>query len=146
MPKAVYPSKYNTIGLNHIALPCRDMDRTIAFYERYADMKVVHTRKGDMGRIVWMSDCIREFVLVFLEGASTERPLGPLAHLGVGCKSRAEVDRKLAMARDEGIDTDGPYDNPPPVGYWAFLSDPDGHTLELSYGQAVAFAVERASS
>jgi hypothetical protein len=28
------------------------------------------------------------------------------------------------------------------VGYWAFLSDPDGHTLEISHGQEVGFAVK----
>jgi hypothetical protein len=27
------------------------------------------------------------------------------------------------------------------VGYWALLRDPDGHNLELSYGQQVALAV-----
>ena len=30
-----------------------------------------------------------------------------------------------------------------PVGYWALISDPDGHTLELSFGQEVGFSVEK---
>jgi len=30
-----------------------------------------------------------------------------------------------------------PRDDGPPVGIWAFLQDPDGHTLELSYGQEI---------
>jgi hypothetical protein len=38
----------------------------------------------------------------------------------------------------------GPTDSGYPVGYWALLSDPDGHTLELSYGQEVGLTVERA--
>ena len=29
----------------------------------------------------------------------------------------------------------------PPVGYWAFLRDPDGHTLEVSFGQQVGLTV-----
>ncbi len=33
-------------------------------------------------------------------------------------------------------------DSGPPVGYWAFFRDPDGNTLELSYGQDVRSAVE----
>lgn len=109
-------------------------------------MKVVHSRQGETGRIVWLSDYTRPFVIVFLEGASTKRPLGPVAHLGVGCESRTEVDRLVNMARAEGIDVDGPHDSAPPVGYWAFLTDPDGHKLELSYGQDIGPAVERASS
>jgi hypothetical protein len=31
----------------------------------------------------------------------------------------------------------------PPVGYWAFLRDPDGHTLEISFGQEVGVTVEK---
>jgi hypothetical protein len=30
-----------------------------------------------------------------------------------------------------------------PVGYWALLRDPDGHALELSYGQEVGLTVAR---
>ncbi len=40
----------------------------------------------------------------------------------------------------------GPTDSPYPVGYWALISDPDDHTLELSYGQEVALAVSRAKN
>jgi hypothetical protein len=32
------------------------------------------------------------------------------------------------------------------VGYWAFLQDPDGHTLELSYGQEFGLTVEKDAS
>src|SRR6266581_1223949 len=35
-----------------------------------------------------------------------------------------------------------PEDSGPPVGYWAFLRDPDGHTLEIAYGQELGLAVE----
>jgi hypothetical protein len=35
----------------------------------------------------------------------------------------------------------GPRDYGPPVGYWAFLSDPDGHTVEISHGQEVGLTV-----
>jgi len=45
------------------------------------------------------------------------------------------------MARDEERLIDGPTDSGPPVGYWAFLRDPDGHTLEVSYGQEVETTV-----
>ena len=33
-----------------------------------------------------------------------------------------------------------------PVGYWALISDPDGHTLEIAYGQEVALTVEESSN
>jgi hypothetical protein len=39
----------------------------------------------------------------------------------------------------------GPTDSGYPVGYWAFLSDPDGNTLEISYGQEIALTLEKSS-
>lgn len=145
---ALIPHDYRAldVGLSHIALPCENMVKTISFYERYARMQVVHRRQGEMGEVVWLSDKTRPFVIVFLEGAPTDTPLGPLAHLGVGCESRAEVDRLVTLAKKEGIEVYGPRDSGPPVGYWAFLTDPDGHKLELSHGQEVGLSVERASN
>ena len=60
-------------------------------------------------------------------------------------QSRDEVERLCERARDEGCLVSGPTDYGPPVGYWAFLSDPDGHTLELSFGQEVALTIEESS-
>ena len=51
-----------------------------------------------------------------------------------GCASRSRCDR-------DGCLVAGPTDSGPPIGYWAFLRDPDGHTLELSFGQDIAFTV-----
>lgn len=54
------------------------------------------------------------------------------------------MDRLCAEAREERRLLTEPVDSGYPVGYWALLSDPDGHTLELSYGQEVGLTVERA--
>ena len=128
------------IGLTHVALPVHDLDASIAFYARYARMQVVHRRES----VVWLSDKTRPFVIVLMQGGEVEHPLRPAAHLGVACESREEVDRLCALAREEETLVGGPQDYGPPVGYWAFLSDPDGHTLEISYGQDVGLTVERA--
>ena len=96
------------------------------------------------GRVAWLSDGTRPFVIVLIETGTVENPLVPIAHLGVGCESREEVDRLAARAHAEGRPVWGPTDSPPPVGYWALISDPDHHTLELSHGQEVGLVVERA--
>lgn len=131
------------LGLTHIALVVTDIDRSIAFYQRYAQMRVVHRRdEPDGSTIAWLSDLTRPFAIVLAKGPKPGAPLGPFAHLGVGCASRAEVDRLTELARGEGCLRSGPEDGGPPVGYWAFLSDPDGHTLELSFGQEVTLTVQ----
>ena len=126
------------VGLTHVALPATDLDRSAAFYAAYACMHVVHRRAG----VIWLSDRTRPFVVVLAEAERVEQPLVPFSHLGVGCKSRAEVDRLCELARREDCLIGGPNDFGPPVGYWAFIRDPDGHTLEISHGQEVGLTVE----
>jgi len=134
------------LGLTHIALPVTDLEASVAFYYRYARMGVVHRRKDPEsgGEVAWISDRMRPFVLVLIAAPRVEHPLRPWAHLGVGCASRGEVDRLCSEARADGRLLTEPVDGGYPVGYWALLSDPDGHTLELSYGQEVGLTVERA--
>lgn len=134
------------IGLTHIALPVADMDRSVEFYATYAQMQVVHKRMDEMSGIpvVWLSDGTRPFVIVLIQKENVQPILSPLAHLGVGCQSREELDQLCNQAEQEGILLEGPQDSGYPVGYWAFLRDPDGHTLELSYGQEVGLAVKQA--
>lgn len=131
------------VGLTHIALPMTNPQRSLAFYQKYANMEVVHRRADpETGReVVWLSDHTRPFVIVLLEVETVKHPLKPSAHLGVGCKSKAEVDRLAQLAKNEDCLILGPSEEGPPVGYWAILKDPDGHTLELAYGQQVALTV-----
>ena len=107
--------------MTHVALPVTDLERSTAFYADYANMRVVHRRP----EIVWLSDGTRPFVLVLIEAARVPDPLRPFAHLGVGCATREEVDRLCDRARADAILIGGPNDSGPPVGYWAFIRDPD---------------------
>jgi catechol 2,3-dioxygenase-like lactoylglutathione lyase family enzyme len=133
------------IGLTHIALPVADIERSIEFYAAYAGMQVIHRRidaKSGVA-VVWLSDYTRPFAIVLIQVASVHPLLSPLAHLGVGCKSRAEMDALCEKAQQEGVLLQAPQDSGYPIGYWAFLRDPDGHTLELSYGQEIGLTVEQ---
>ncbi len=134
------------VGFTHIALTSKDIDASIKFYAEYANMKVVHERMREPpgGKVVWLSDRTRPFVIVLAHSDSPTPILGPFAHLGIGCSSKEEVDALCDRARKEGILAKEPIDSGYPVGYWAFLRDPDGHTLELSYGQEIGLTVEKA--
>jgi len=137
------------LGVTHVALPVTDLAASLAFYERFASMRVVHKRTdASTGTsVAWISDLSRPFVLVLIETASVDTCLGGVfCHVGVGVAQRSDVDRLCAMATDEGRTVLGPVDAGPPVGYWAYIVDPDGHNLEISYGQEVGLTVEQASS
>lgn len=140
------------LGFTHIALPVADLEQSIAFYQTYAQMQVVHQRQDPVdnrptGRqVAWLSDGRRPFVLVLIQTTEVNAMLPPpFAHLGVSCESRAAIDTLCKQAQQIGVLLQGPQDSGPPIGYWAYLRDPDGYTLELSYGQIVEFTVEAAA-
>ncbi|MAC18275.1 MAG: hypothetical protein CMJ23_01110 [Phycisphaerae bacterium] len=119
-------------GLTHCAIECRDLDRSIDFYERFGGFEVVHRRDG----VAWISDRTRPFSIV-LAVAEEVRPIGPFAHLGSACRDLVEFNRRLDEARRDGVLREGPSGGDGPAGTWAFLDDPDGNTFEISVGQGV---------
>ena len=129
------------IGFTHIALPVTDLKKSYEFYSKYAGMETVHERPG----VLWTSDKSRPFVIVLMEFEKVENPLLPDAHIGVGVHSKAEVDRLCDLAKKDNCMISGPMDYGHPVGYWAFLKDPDDHTLEISFGQEVGLTIQKAT-
>lgn len=132
------------IGFTHVALSITNADASVSFYKKYANMSIVHEREDEESgkRVLWLSDKTRPFVLVLIEDESAEPILLPNAHIGIGCASREEVDELSELARREGCLVKPPVDSGYPVGYWAFLRDPDGHSLEIAFGQEVGLTVE----
>ena len=134
--------KMADFGLTHVALSVRNLEASVRFYTTYAQMKVVHQRTEHGIRVAWMTDHTRPFVIVLAEmGEQHDAPLAPFGHLGIGCESRAAVDHLCDQARSEGRLSVGPFDYGYPVGYWAFITDPDGNNLEVSYGQEIGLTV-----
>jgi catechol 2,3-dioxygenase-like lactoylglutathione lyase family enzyme len=132
------------IGATHIALPVTDVEGSIAFYAQYAGMQVVHRRADPTTgqTVVWMRDLTRPFVVVLIQAPAVDGGmLGFFAHLGVGVASREVVAGRIAQAQAAGLRTLGPIDSGYPVGYWGYIVHPDGHNLELSYGQEVGLTV-----
>src|SRR5471030_1226686 len=60
----------NDIGLSHIAFAVKNLDASIAFYQQFANMKVIH-RRGERGTgarpVAWLSDMTRHFAIVLAE-------------------------------------------------------------------------------
>ncbi|MGY5776522.1 VOC family protein [Rhizobium sp. LEGMi135b] len=134
------------LGLSHVALLVRDLDRSIAFYEEFARLHVIHRReaKEPLDAVAWMADGVRPFALVLVASRSLQdTPLGPFGHIGIACSTREEVLCQAIEAERRGILRSRPRDDGPPVGCWTYIADPDGNTLELSFGQEIAFTTEQ---
>ncbi len=138
----------------HLALRVRDIDASIDFYTHHTPLRLLVRREDDNGYGAWLGhDDAPDapFILVlaqFLPGrdpyADAEpAALGPFAHLGIELESREAVDAIAATAADEGFLQQPPVQLPPPIGYVCMVRDPDGNTIEFSFGQEVfAFARE----
>ncbi len=142
--------------LTHIALPVRDLDATLAFYEKYTTLIKIHERRDSATdvRSVWLAnerDITTEgsarFVIVLICGALPTDITGDIkeeygfltsiAHLGISLNSRDEVDQVAAKAKDDGCLLLGPMYNDEVVGYICVITDPDGNNLEFSVEQTL---------
>jgi catechol 2,3-dioxygenase-like lactoylglutathione lyase family enzyme len=147
--------KGKRVSLSHLAIPVLDVEASIKFYEKYLQMKVVKRRDNPVD--VWLADGIRPFQLVLLaadkcdikdaarsgptdyRSAKLAHPIVASAHIGFTCNSCAEVKRLAEMAKAEGILEHGPCEEGWPGGYCAYISDPSGHSVEISYNQEAGY-------
>ena len=142
--------------LTHIALPVRDLDATLAWYERYTTLVNIHQRQDpETGlRTVWLANArdvgqggTARFVIVLICGALPKQITGDIkeeygflrsiSHLGISLDTRDDVDRVAEMAREDGILVLGPMYRNPVVGYICLVRDPDGNNIEFSVEQVL---------
>ena len=126
--------------MTHIAVRTMAMEASVAFYQRYAALHIVHERCDDGIRVVWLSHRREDpdFVIVLLEMPHEPmREPGATDHLGFAVSSREEVDRIGEIARAEKTLKWGPIYAGPIVGYFVMVRDPSGNTCEFSYGQPI---------
>jgi lactoylglutathione lyase len=141
--------------LTHIALPVRDLDATLAFFEKYTTLVNIHERLDlDTGmRSVWLAnerdvtDAGARFVIVLICGKLPTAITGDIkeefgflrsiSHLGISLESREQVDRIAAMAKADGCLLLGPMYRNKVVGYICIVTDPDGNNVEFSVEQVL---------
>jgi catechol 2,3-dioxygenase-like lactoylglutathione lyase family enzyme len=141
--------------LTHIALPVRDLDATLAFYERYTTLVNIYERMDPQTglRSVWLAnerdvtDAAARFVIVLICGKLPTAVTGDIkeeygflrsiSHLGISLDSRDDVDRVAAMAKEEGCLLLGPMYRNDVVGYICIVTDPDGNNVEFSVEQVL---------
>jgi len=130
-----------TAHLSHIGIPVTDLAKSIAFYEKWAGMKV-QERPNDSIKGARLAQKAGDFTLSLLElPVQQALPMPGVMHLGLDCASKAQVDKIAADAKKAGILITGPVDSGTDLGYQTYISDPDGNSIEFSFGQK-AGAVE----
>ena len=138
----------------HIALEVKDLEATVAWYEKYTHLELLARHESEFGISAWLGDKSQAeapFILVlsqFHEGkdpfAPVEHaPLAPFNHLGIEVPERRMIDDLAARAKEDGCLAQGPMEMPPPVGYILFLRDPNGNMVEFSHDQAIYETAQR---
>lgn len=122
----------------HVALLVSDVDKTADFYIKYCGLKVLTRRLDPKSgyRTIWLGKNLN-FVIVAFE--SEKKPIQsitkPLSHLGFSLESKELVDKVAQIAKQEGLLNYGPVYFDEVVGYICEVLDPDGNSVEFSYGQ-----------
>jgi lactoylglutathione lyase len=125
-----------SVRWTHITITVSHIDRSIKFYTSLCGLSVLRDRRLEGGGTVWLGAVppVSEdpsFVLVISEGEVTNR----LDHFGFQCESREQVDSIAEEAERQGILVYPPQDSGGVVGHWTLIKDPDGHSVEFTFGQ-----------
>lgn len=131
--------------LTHLAMHVPDLPASIAFYQTFCGMQVVHERAGKGSRIVWMAEPgqAQRFIFVLMPGGEPQqRADNDYSHLGFALDSREQVDAIAARAAASGCLLWAPREEPFPVGYYCGVRDPSGRAVEFSYGQPLGPGAE----
>lgn len=137
-----------TPRMTHIALHVQDLEATIAFYEDFCGMKIIHQREAGLKKIVWMAEPERErdFIFVIMnQGTDLRLAEDDYRHFGFAVDSRDAVDEVARKAEIKGCLVWPPREEPYPVGYYCGLKDPNGNYVEFSYGQPLGPGAEPAA-
>ena len=124
--------------LTHIALHVQDLDACMGFYRDYCAMRVCHDRIDKGRRVVWLAEPGNEhkFIIVLIPGGPGRAQSGEdFSHFGFALPDRAAGDAIAERARQDEILVWEPREEPPPVGYYCGLRDPDGNFVEFSFDQ-----------
>ena len=144
-PNDVYELHPPRARWTHIALPSTDIDKSIAWYEKFTPLKLLDRREDPDGYGAWLGhddQGDKPFILVlvsfFKDQDGPPQPImAPFAHIGIELTSRKAVEDTAAMGDAEGCLAWPPTEMPPPIGYICALKDPDGNMIEFSYDQGV---------
>lgn len=134
-----------TPRMTHVALHVTDLPACVDFYRTYCNMRVIHERDGGPKTIVWMAEPGREqdFIFVIMDcGEDLRLSEADYRHFGFAVANKEQVDQIADRAEKAGCLLWAPRQEPYPVGYYCGLRDPNGNSVEFSYGQPLGPGAE----
>lgn len=127
----------NVSKLSHIALVVSDIEKTIDFYQYFAEMSLIHRRIDEGVTVAWLKlGAPNELTIVMIENKNLNaNGYQRMNHFGFDCPSKEAVDNIAIKAKNYNCIKYNPFYGGEVLGYLCVIEDPDGNQLEFAYGQ-----------
>jgi catechol 2,3-dioxygenase-like lactoylglutathione lyase family enzyme len=117
-----------TYGLTHISIAVKDLNRTLAFYQKVFDVEVI-CRQDNFLQVTTPG---ANDIIVFEKKKATYGKTGGIAHFGFRLRNAKDINKmaqRIDSAGGEIIDKGEFVPGEP----YLFFKDPDGYEIEVWY-------------
>ena len=120
--------KAKTYGLTHIAIAVKDLDQTLAFYQKVFEVRVMY-HKDDFLQVTTPG---ANDIIVFEKKKADYGKTGGIAHFGFRLRDAKDIDEMAKRIKSAGgtIIDKGEF---VPGEPYIFFKDPDGYEVEIWY-------------
>ena len=120
--------KAKTYGLTHIAIAVKDLDQTLAFYQRVLEVSVMY-HKDDFLQVTTPG---ANDIIVFEKKKAEYGKTGGIVHFGFRLRDAKDIDEMATRIKSAGgiIIDKGEF---VPGEPYIFFKDPDGYEVEIWY-------------
>ena len=120
--------KAKTYGLTHIAMAVKDLDQTLAFYQKVFEVEVMYYKDY----FLQVTTPGANDIIVFEKKKADYGKTGSIAHFGFRLRSAKDIDEMANRIKTAGgtITDQGEF---VPGEPYIFFKDPDGYEVEICY-------------
>jgi len=120
--------KAKTYGLTHIAIAVKDLEQTLAFYQKVFEVKVMYHRDD----FLQVTTPGANDIIVFEQKKADHGKTGGIAHFGFRLRDAKDIDEMAGRIKSAGgtIIDKGEF---VPGEPYIFFKDPDGYEVEICY-------------
>ena len=120
--------KAKTYGLTHIAIAVKDLDQTLAFYQKVFEVRVMY-HKDDFLQVTTPG---ANDIIVFEKKKADYGKTGGIVHFGFRLRDAKDIDEMAKRIKSAGgtIIDKGEF---VPGEPYIFFKDPDGYEVEIWY-------------